>query len=175
MRCRLTVGSRLRAVLGGLSAVARGALPQRSGTDDDVGAGDRARRVLVRGALVELRHRAITRLSGKITRAAGRLTRVRDGIALAGGAHEARDGLFARQHSSAADVAAERVGGRIDARREVLVAGILGAISRRLITLSARLICVGKRLIAGRARVICLRKRPITRGKRRIGHKPHGG
>jgi len=49
VRCHLTVGGRLGAVLGGLGAVlgglgavARGALAKRAGADDDHRAGDRA-------------------------------------------------------------------------------------------------------------------------------------
>jgi len=78
VRCHLTVGGRLGAVLGGLGAVARGALAKRAGADDDLRAGDRASGVRLRSGLVQCGHRAIARFPGKITRAPGDVASVRD-------------------------------------------------------------------------------------------------
>ena len=83
--CGVTIVVGERALLGALRAVPSGALARSSGADDDLGASDHARAVVVLVYVVALSHRDIASVSGLISRERREIAGVRDRVTLAGG------------------------------------------------------------------------------------------
>ena len=143
----------MRAMLGSLRAMMRGALSLLGGAHDDLHAADRAFGVVVKPRVL-VRHREIARGGRVVACRGGDVTGVRCCVSLAGDLQSHAGGLLALAGRTLADIAAELMGFRVDAVGKVTIAcgliairRVLIGIGQRLVVLAAGVVGVGQRLV----------------------------
>jgi hypothetical protein len=128
------------SLLRGLHPVASGTLALSVRADDDLRAGDRARPILLLRGCVVVAHRQITRVRGEVSRQRHEIAGVRDHVMLTGGVQTRLGTAPALARRALAHLTTELVRTRIDAQREIAIAGSLVTVGSRLVAVSERLL-----------------------------------
>jgi hypothetical protein len=134
-------------------------------------AGERAR-VVVLVSGVTLRHRQITRGGSAISRQRRQIAGLRARVALMRALKACHSGLLTLERRAPTDLTAGLMLSRIDAVREVAIAGSLITIGRGLIAIRARLISLTARLITVGQRLLTLGERLLTVSERLLVTEP---
>jgi hypothetical protein len=126
--------------------------------------------VLVSG--VTLRHRLITRGGSAISRQRRQIAALRGRVALMRALKACHSGLLALDRRAPTDLTAGLVLSRIDAVREVAIAGGLITIGSSLVAVRARLVSLTARLITICERLLAVGERLLTDSERLLVTEP---